>query len=60
MGLFGYPYNNDKVICKDSCDYLQFLKEISLFSKIIKMVQREKIEDAPVFANCHFISMTDQ
>ena len=25
MRLFGYPYNNDLVICKDSPDYLTFI-----------------------------------
>ena len=25
MRLFGYPYNNDLVICKDSLDYLYIL-----------------------------------
>ena len=34
MRLFGDPYNNDLVICKDSPDYLNFLNFISIFANL--------------------------
>ena len=34
MRLFGYPYNNDLVICKDSPDYLS---EHNLFKDMVSI-----------------------
>ena len=36
MGLFGYPYNSDLVICKDNPDYLAV---IVIFGVEIKVKQ---------------------
>ena len=44
MRLFGYPYNTDLVICKDSSDY-----PLSEHAILVKVVLRESLLEAVLF-----------
>ena len=60
MRLFGYPYNNDLVICKKSPDYTDYLDWLALhlkfgsvYIKQLDEISRHHVDQLQIWEHAH-------